>query len=89
MVSLTEFLKRSDAELVCGNIIVGLLEDRRVVGHTEDGTYFLNDEGHKILQAIEAGDADPVKPKVKRKPTENAGKTHEDYISGLDKELAL
>lgn len=80
-VSLQDFLKQSNAELVGGNIIVGTLADRRVVGEAFDGTYNLNSEGHTILRAITEGDANPVKPKEpKRRPTDNAGKTHIDFL---------
>lgn len=90
MVSINEFITRSGAELVAGNLIVGLMEDRRIIGTVGDGTYFLNDEGHKVLRAMEQGDPNPVKPKApKRKPTDNAGKTREQFLSDLDPELAL
>lgn len=85
MVTLKEFLAKSGAELVAGNLIVGTLTDRRIVGDVRDGTFFLNEEGQKILAAMEAGDTQPVKPKPpKRKPTDNAGKTHEDFMRELE-----
>lgn len=85
MITLKEFISKSGAELVAGNLIVGSLTDRRIVGETRDGTFFLNEEGQKILVAMEAGDAQPVKPKpAKRKPTDNAGKTHDDLMRELE-----
>lgn len=90
MVSLNEFVSRSGAELVGGNLIVGAMQDRRVIGEVQDGTYFLNDEGHKILRAMEEGDPMPVKPKPpKRKPTENAGKTREQFLNDLNVDIEL
>jgi hypothetical protein len=84
MITLKEFMNKSGAELVAGNLIVGSLEDRRIVGDVRDGTFFLNEEGQKILTALEAGDPEPVKPKApKRKPTDNAGKTREDFLAEL------
>jgi hypothetical protein len=85
MVTLQEFVKRSGAEMVGGNLIVGSLTDRRIVGNVQDGTYFLNEDGHKILRAMEQGDPEPVKPKApKRKPTDNAGKTHDEFMAELE-----
>lgn len=79
MITLSEFKKRTGAQIVAGRLIVGDRAQRRVIGNIQDGTFMLNEEGHKILAAIEAGDPQPVKAKPKpRKPTDLAGKTHAD-----------
>lgn len=84
MITLKEFISKTGAELVAGNLIVGTLEDRRIVGDVRDGTFFLNADGQKILAALEQGDPDPVKPKPpKRKPTDNAGKTRDEFLAEL------
>jgi len=62
-VSYEQFMEATGAELVCGNIIVGQLADRRKVGEvTDDGVFNLNDDGKAMIADIEAGQ----KPTVKR-----------------------
>lgn len=62
-VSYEQFMEATGAELVCGNIIVGQLADRRKVGEvTDDGVFNLNDDGKAMIADIEAGQ----KPTAKR-----------------------
>ena len=62
-VSYEQFMEATGAELVCGNIIVGQLADRRKVGEvTDDGVFNLNDDGKVMVADIEAGQ----KPTTKR-----------------------
>lgn len=51
------FLKAANAEFVAGNIIVGVMADRKIVG-TYDGVFQLNADGQAILEALE----NPVVP---------------------------
>jgi len=63
-VSYEQFMEATGAELVCGNIIVGAMADRRKVGDISDeGIFNLNDEGKAMLAEIEAG----TKPSTSRK----------------------
>lgn len=62
-VSYEQFMEATGAELVCGNIIVGQLADRRKVGEvTDDGVFNLNDDGKAMVNDIESGQ----KPSTKR-----------------------
>jgi hypothetical protein len=55
-VSYEQFMEATGAELVCGNIIVGITVDRRKVGDVgDDGVFNLNDEGKAMIAEIEAG----------------------------------
>lgn len=55
-VSYEQFMEATGAELVCGNIIVGQMGDRRKVGEvTDDGVFNLNDDGKSMVADIEAG----------------------------------
>ncbi len=55
-VSYDQFMEATGAELVCGNIIVGQLSERRKVGEvTDDGVFNLNDDGKAMVADIEAG----------------------------------
>lgn len=63
-VSYEQFMEATGAELVCGNIIVGQMADRRKVGEvTDDGVFNLNDEGKAMVTEIEAGQ----KPTTRRR----------------------
>ena len=62
-VSYEQFMEATGAELVCGNIIVGMLGDRRKVGEVnDDGVFNLNDDGKAMIADIESGQ----KPSTKR-----------------------
>lgn len=55
-VSYEQFMEATGAELVCGNIIVGVMADRRKVGDiSDDGVFNLNDDGKAMVAEIEAG----------------------------------
>ena len=85
MITLKEFISRANAQITAGRILIGERAERREIGNIQDGTFMLNEEGHKILAAIEAGDPKPVKPKApRRKPTDLAGKTQKDLIEDID-----
>lgn len=68
-ISYEQFMEATGAELVCGNIILGQMADRRKVGEvTDDGVFNLNDEGKAMIPEIEAG----IKPSTRRKKAEVA-----------------
>jgi len=78
-MTLEEFVKRTGAEEVAGNIIVGVLAERKIIGTVADGTFNLNADGQIILQALEAGDPKAAERRAPRKKaTDLAGKTAED-----------
>ena len=83
MVSLKEFVKRTNAELVAGLIVVGEREDRRVLGYLLDGTYQLNGEGHEVLRNLEKGEPKPV-PAAKPRATKRKTAELTDSIDDLD-----
>jgi len=75
-MSYEQFMQASGAELVCGNLIIGVMQNRRKIGDRLDGTFTLNEEGLKLLAEIESKmgvtDATPevvAKPKKKAKDT--------------------
>ena len=78
-MTLEEFVKRTGAEEVAGNIIVGVMAERKIIGTVADGTFNLNADGQIILQALEAGDPKAAERRAPRKKaTETAGKTADD-----------
>jgi len=77
-MTLEEFVKRTGAEEVAGNIIVGQMSERKIVGVVADGTFNLNADGQTILAALEAGDPDAADKRAPRKKaTDLAGKVAE------------
>jgi hypothetical protein len=52
-----QFLELSGAEVVCGNLIVGQLAERKIVGSVLDGTFQLNEAGQELSAELEAGTA--------------------------------
>ena len=76
-MSYEQFMQASGAELVCGNIIIGTLGDRKKIGDRLDGVFNLNEEGQKVLIELESkGVEQPVaeKPaaKTRGKKKENS-----------------
>jgi hypothetical protein len=70
-VSYEQFMEATGAELVCGNIILGQLADRRKVGDiADDGTFNLNDDGKALLADIEAGAKPAAARRTKKQTTE-------------------
>lgn len=63
-MTFDEFLKASGAEYVAGNIIVGIMGDRKIVG-TYDGVFQLNEAGQAMLDELEAPKAAKA-PKAKK-----------------------
>lgn len=53
-MSFEEFVAASSAELVAGNLIVGVGPERTVVGSIADGAFVLNDAGNALLADLES-----------------------------------
>jgi len=53
-MGLEEFVGYTGAELVAGNIIVGVTSERRIVGSTVDGAFTLNAAGQALLAELES-----------------------------------
>jgi hypothetical protein len=65
-LSYEQFMKASGAELVAGNIIVGIMGDRKKVGTLgDDGVFNLNDEGKELAEDLEATPAERAARKKK------------------------
>lgn len=63
-MSFEDFVAASNAEVVCGNIIVGTLGNRKVVG-TITESFQLNEDGLALQAELEAG-GDAGAPKKTR-----------------------
>mgnify|MGYP006266778327 CR=1 FL=1 len=67
-LSYEQFMEASGAELVAGNIIVGIMGDRKKVGSLgDDGVFALNDDGKALAEQIEAT---PAEKATRRRKTE-------------------
>lgn len=65
-LSYEQFMEASGAELCAGNIIVGIMGDRKKVGTLgDDGVFNLNDEGKVLAEELEAPKATKA-PKAKK-----------------------
>lgn len=67
-----QFLELSGAEVVCGNLIVGVLGTRKIVGSVLDGTFQLNEAGQELSAELEAAPAVAEKPTRRKKDAEAA-----------------
>ena len=53
-ISFEQFMEATGAELVAGNIIVGVMANRKKVGSLDDdGVFNLNDDGKALADEIE------------------------------------
>jgi hypothetical protein len=60
-LSFEKFMEASGADLVAGNIIVGIMGDRKKVGTLgDDGVFNLNDDGKALAEELEAAPAAKV-----------------------------
>jgi hypothetical protein len=57
MIPLVDLIALTDIELVGGNLIIGVGENRRFVGAAQNGSYTLNDEGREIAQSLTSDDS--------------------------------
>jgi hypothetical protein len=54
-LSFEKFMELSGADLCAGNIIVGMMGDRKKVGSLgDDGVFNLNDDGKALAEELEA-----------------------------------
>lgn len=68
-LSYEEFVKATGAEVVAGNLIVGIMANRKIVGSILDGTFNLNDDGRALADEIEA--RNPATSTGRRRRSEN------------------
>ena len=74
-LSFEKFMELSGADLVAGNIIVGIMGDRKKVGSLgDDGVFNLNDDGKALAEELEATPAEkaPKAPRAKKVADEPA-----------------
>jgi DUF1009 family protein len=54
-VTLEQFIEATGAEIVGGNVVVGVTAERKIVGSVIDGPFNLNDVGLAMSAEIDAG----------------------------------
>lgn len=65
-LSFEQFMELSGADLCAGNIIVGMMGDRKKVGSLgDDGVFNLNDDGKALAEELEAAPAEKATRKKK------------------------
>ena len=66
-LSFEKFMEMSGADLVAGNIISGIMGDRKKVGTLgDDGVFNLNDDGKAMAEELEAVAAAPKATRAKK-----------------------
>jgi len=72
-IGFDQFMEATGAELVAGNIIVGIMGSRKKVGSLDDdGVFNLNDDGKALADEVEAGGKKATKAKKAEAPAEAA-----------------
>jgi hypothetical protein len=72
-IGFDQFMEATGAELVAGNIIVGIMGSRKKVGSLDDdGVFNLNDDGKVLADEVEAGGKKATKAKKAEAPAEAA-----------------
>ena len=76
-ISFEQFMEATGAELVAGNIIVGVMATRKKVGSLDDdGVFNLNDDGKALAEEIETASGEKTtkakKSKAADAPAEDA-----------------
>ena len=72
-LSYEQFMELSGAELCAGNIIVGIMADRKKVGSLgDDGVFNLNDEGKALAEELEIPPAERASRKKKAEASVDA-----------------
>jgi hypothetical protein len=67
-LSYEQFMEATGAELVAGNIIVGIMSERKKVGALgDDGVFSLNDDGKALAEQVESA---PAEKTTRRKKAE-------------------
>ena len=70
-ISFEQFMEATGAELVAGNIIVGMTANRKKVGSLDDdGVFNLNDDGKALAEEIEASGGEKTTKSKKSKAAE-------------------
>jgi hypothetical protein len=65
-LSYEQFMEASGAEICAGNIIVGIMGDRKKVGTLgDDGVFNLNDDGKALAEELEATPAEKASRRKK------------------------
>ena len=78
-MTMEEFVKRTNAEVAGGNVIVGLMAERKIIASVIEGVFTLNADGQAVLAALEAGDPEAATKRAPRKrAVDSAGKTAAD-----------
>ena len=62
-VTLEQFVEATGAEIAAGNIIVGMMATRKIVGTVLDGPFNLNEAGLAMAAEIEANASKPASRK--------------------------
>jgi hypothetical protein len=69
-ISFEQFMEATGAEICAGNIIIGIMADRRIIGRLEsDGVFSLTDEGKTMADEIQEN---PTKKPRKKAETATA-----------------
>jgi hypothetical protein len=64
-ISFEQFMEATGAEICAGNIIVGIMSDRRKVGELgTDGVFSLTDEGKAMAEEIQDSPAKKTRKKA-------------------------
>jgi hypothetical protein len=67
-ISFEQFMEATGAELVAGNIIVGIMGSRKKVGSLDDdGVFNLNDDGKMLAEEVEASGGEKTTKSIKSK----------------------
>jgi len=66
-MSFEQFMEASGAEYVAGNIIRGIMADRKIIGTYDGGKFQLNEDGQLLLEELEADIAGQPRPARRRK----------------------
>ncbi|NBS70398.1 hypothetical protein EBT31_16025 [bacterium] len=75
-LSYEQFMEATGAELVAGNIIVGIMSERKKVGALgDDGVFSLNDDGKALAEQIEAAPAEKATRRRKSEAVEAPAET--------------
>ena len=94
--TLQEFLAKTKAEKVAGQLIVGIKKQRVVVGTVKDGVFTINEEGKAYLAQLDAPMETPVeapapveeKPKTRGRKKKEVVETNDDVDEELNKLLS-
>jgi phosphosulfolactate synthase (CoM biosynthesis protein A) len=70
-ISFEQFMEATGAEICAGNIIIGIMADRRIIGRLEsDGVFSLTDEGKTMADEIQENSPKKSRKKAEDTPAE-------------------